>query len=256
MPRWIWWWWNEHTVSPLARLVGPPRECQRTWWTSHQDARVVQPGHWQCPSRARIARRSSLVYVRCVCPTSSGTPSASSTRRVTSQSHINRSSSEGGTTVPSSSSANATGATGTVPAPTTSPTLTAAAPSSSQRPVPSPSGAADAPPPVVSGPASASSTVPAFARACFLRWMPVQASAGTRRVRWGRIWAPRRSSPISRTRSPRRVRASARRWSAVRSSPGEGAGDIASRAVRNAAPAIGSRNASTEHPPSRSTTRA
>ena len=127
MPRWIWWWWNEHTVSPLARLVGPPRECQRTWWTSHQDARVVQPGHWQCPSRARIARRSSLVYVRCVCPTSSGTPSASSTRRVTSQSHINRSSSEGGTTVPSSSSANATGATGTVPAPTASPTAQAQA---------------------------------------------------------------------------------------------------------------------------------
>src|SRR5690625_2533045 len=106
--EWTRWWWKEQRVMALSVLVVPPWEYQVMWWTSHQEARRVQAGHWQWRSRVVMARRWVLSKSRLVRPTSSGAEGAVMTMRVASQSHINCASTLGAKAWPSSSSAGAT----------------------------------------------------------------------------------------------------------------------------------------------------
>src|SRR5690625_1429385 len=106
--EWTRWWWKEQRVMALSALVAPRWEYQVMWWTSHQEARRVQAGHWQWRSRVVMARRWVLSKSRLVRPTSSGAEGAVMTMRVASQSHINCASTLGAKAWPSSSSAGAT----------------------------------------------------------------------------------------------------------------------------------------------------
>ena len=84
--RWTMVWCRPQSRAALLRSVGPPSTQCLTWWASHHDAGVWQPGKVQCRSRSHSACTCAGVKSRLVRPRSRTCPSASRTAGMTAAS--------------------------------------------------------------------------------------------------------------------------------------------------------------------------
>ncbi len=98
---WIWLWWRWQSSARLSRVVGPPRDHQVTWWASHSEGGVVQPGQTQPRSRAARAVCWAAVASRPRVSIASTRPAVSRTTRSMTASHAIRVSAPRSTRSPS-----------------------------------------------------------------------------------------------------------------------------------------------------------